>query len=379
MKFAIVAIGYNRVHGLKRLLSSIDKANYENDEVDLIVSLDKSDVNEVENYANGFVWNHGKKVVKTYPQRLGLRKHILTCGSYVHDYDAIAVFEDDIFVAPSFYSYMKQAVEFYKDDMNIAGISLYSHLWSEGVKRPFFPQKNEFDNYFLQYAQSWGQVWMPKQWDEFYAWYETHTGELENNINTPQHILKWPKSSWLKYHIKYCIENNKYFVYPYISFTTNFVDLGEHCKESSLIYQVPMDYGLNNKFKFARFGDKKGIYYDGFFERVLNFKAILKLDKDVIVDLYGQKDFEENAYLLTTRRLNYTIINSFGLQMRPHEINVIEGIEGTDIFLYDLSKSKKNTEPHRFSMSRWNYDSRVFDYRYIICVVLHILKGKIRK
>ena len=125
-------------------------------------------------------WPFGNKIIKTYPKRMGLRNHILTCGDYVEGYDGIAVFEDDIFVAPTFYSFMKQAVEFYKDDDNVAGISLYSHMWSEYNKRPFVAEKKEYDNYFLQYAQSWGQVWMPKQWKEFKEWYKNNSGENQS-------------------------------------------------------------------------------------------------------------------------------------------------------------------------------------------------------
>ena len=120
MGYAIVAIGYNRVNSIKRLLESLLRADYLNDKVDLIISIDNSGTTSVEEYAANMEWPFGNKIIKTYPKRMGLRNHILTCGDYVEGYDGIAVFEDDIFVAPTFYSFMKQAVEFYKDDDNVA-------------------------------------------------------------------------------------------------------------------------------------------------------------------------------------------------------------------------------------------------------------------
>ena len=73
-KLAILAIGYNRVDSISRLLESLNVANYGGDQVPLIISIDNSGSDDVEKYANQFLWKHGEKIVKTYPERLGLRK-----------------------------------------------------------------------------------------------------------------------------------------------------------------------------------------------------------------------------------------------------------------------------------------------------------------
>ena len=381
MGYAIVAIGYNRVNSIKRLLESLLRADYLNDKVDLIISIDNSGTTSVEEYASNMEWPFGNKIIKTYPKRMGLRNHILTCGDYVEGYDGIAVFEDDIFVAPTFYSFMKQAVEFYKDDDNVAGISLYSHMWSEYNKRPFVAEKKEYDNYFLQYAQSWGQVWMPKQWKAFKEWYKNNSGEISQDENTPSHIVDWPKTSWLKYHIKYCIDRKKYFVYPYISYSTNFVEIGQHCKTSNTVYQVPMEYSSTKKYHFAKFGALNAAYYDAFFERVMLEKSVLGLDGEVEVDLYGNKVIKSSVrYLLSSKRLDRKIIKRYGLQLRPHEMNVIFDIPGEDLFLYDLKEASKEKENFSdFDMARWYYDSRVFEYPYIARILFKIFKKKMLK
>ncbi len=380
--YGLVVIGYNRVDSLKRLLGSLKDADYGGEKVDLIISLDNCGSDIVERYAERFEWQHGRKYIKTYPERLGLRRHVLTCGDYIDsgNYDALAIFEDDIFVAPTFFTFMKAAVEFYKDDENIAGISLYSHFWSEYNCRSFTPEKRRYDTYFLQYAQSWGQIWMPKQWDAFRKWYEFNNGEIEEGLDTPSHIISWPKSSWLKYHIKYCIAENKFFVYPYFSFTTNFVELGQHCTVKTTVYQVPMQYDSTNYFAFAQYGDESAVYYDAFFERQRLGDAIGIRDDQLSVNLYGGKtDNPQKRYLVTSKKVNYKIVRSYALELRPHEMNIIYNLDGQDIFLYDTSIIETNKFYKDFDLTRWYYDSRIFDYKYIIKILIKIIRIKLLK
>ena len=54
---AIVAVAYNRVSSLNRLLNSLLKANLT--EAPLIISIDKSDTNIVEEFADTFTWSVG--------------------------------------------------------------------------------------------------------------------------------------------------------------------------------------------------------------------------------------------------------------------------------------------------------------------------------
>lgn len=379
-KYAIVVIGYNRTDSISRLLSSLNQVEYFNDQVDLIISIDNSGSDEVENCAKLFEWKYGYKTIKTYPERLGLRQHILICGDFVEEYDAIAVFEDDILVSPAFYNYMRQAVPFYEDDHNIAGISLYSHLWAEGVGRPFTPEKAMYDTYFLQHAQSWGQIWMKKQWLVFKEWYKSNNGEIKEDIKTPSHIIDWPKSSWLKYHIKYCIDLNKYFVYPYFSYTTNFVDFGQHCKVKTTVYQVPMDYRNTSNINFSEFGNAGTPCYDVFFERQFIGEKLGVQDEDLHINLYGGKpDDVSKRYFLTSKPKNYKILKSFALELRPHEMNVIFEIPGKDIFLYDRTIKVQNNFLNDEDLTRWYYDSRIFDYKYIVRTLLKIIKKRILK
>lgn len=344
-KYAIVIIGYNRPDNVLRLLNSLDVAEYFGDVVDLIISIDNSGTDKVENVANEFIWKYGNKKVVTYPERQGLRKHILGCGRFLAEYDAIAVLEDDLYVSPAFYQYMRAAVEKYNKNEKIAGISLYTHLWNPNpaVNLPFTPTESGYDNFFIQYAQSWGQIWMKKQWLEFIDWYEDNSADITVDERTPDYIATW-KNSWLKYHIKYCIEKDKYFVYPYRSYTTCFTDVGEHNNFGGAIYQVPLAKIVDRTFKFCELDNSDAVIYDAFFER--DSEAFKRIADDILVDIYGVKHvlLEKNRYVLTTKILNYRVDRSFALCMRPHEENVINGILGNQIFLYDTKYEEKSDE-----------------------------------
>lgn len=340
-KYGIIAIGYNRPDSMQRLLGALDKADYKGENVLLIISIDNSGTDIVEKTAQAFEWKYGNKIIKTYENRMGLREHILKCGTYLEEYDldAVAVFEDDIYPSPAFYNYMKQTVLFYQNDDSIAGISLYSHLWNVNAQMPFEPAKNGYDVYFMAFAQSWGQVWMRKQWQEFVEWYGENK-DKDKNIwdGIPETIVKWPESSWLKYHIAYCIKTNHYFVYPYQALATCFTDKGEHSVEHVTLHHVPLMPNSDKGYQLVRL-EESGVVYDGYFERS-RMNEILRLPEgSLCVDLYGSKnERRKTQYLLTERILPYEVKNSYALELRPHEENVIYGIDGKDIFLYDLGK-----------------------------------------
>lgn len=380
-KYAVIAIGYNRPLSMQRLLESLEKAYYEDDDVTLIVSIDNSGTDAVEICANAFQWTHGAKRVVTYPERQGLRKHILQCGNFLRDYDAVAVFEDDIVAAPGFYSYMKAAVEKYQDDDRIAGISLYNHLWNVNVDTPFEPSPSPYDAYFLQFAQSWGQIWMKKQWFAFADWYQENCGEAIESEDLPAFVCGWPKTSWLKYHIKYCVERNKYFVYPYFSLSSCYSDAGEHTSYQTTYLHVPTLYGVKKNYQLPSLSDKDSVVYDVFFERDFRYVAQFDMDDSVCVDLYGsKKNVHRFRYLISMQVLPYKAVKSYGMQLKPHENNVIYDVGGNDIYLYDLTKADMAAGRKKDATKEFRYRFRVYgNTKQMIGCVWEKLASKIRK
>ena len=368
-KIAIVVVGYNRKESLSRLITSIKEAEFYEDRVDLIISLDKSNIeNDMIAMANTVEWSQGDKRIRTFPERQGLRSHILQCGDLTDEYDAVIVLEDDLIVSKGFYSYVKQCLNYYQDDDRIAGISLYSFQVSPGVLRPFQPASAGYDVFLLSFAQSWGQCWTRKMWVSFKEWYSKQVGHLESNGIMPDYIEKWDDRSWLKYYMKYTAENGLYFVYPYISLTTNFTESGEHNSASNASFQVPL-LESDMTYRFPPKGNE--ILYDSFMERIFSKDTCLHLNGKIVIDLYGMKSsFNDNDYLISTREHPYTIIEELGLNFRPHEENIRFWNKGKGIFVYDLRKPTRGI-PKADKSLVMQYDLRAIGWKKVLRYGIH--------
>lgn len=339
----IIVIAYNRVESLKRILHSLQKARYDDAPVRLLISIDKSDNDEISRIAQDFLWEHGEKIVEIHAEHLGLHKHVIQCGNFTERFGNIIMLEDDLYVSPNFYWYTKNALSFYQSDKRIAGISLYSMRVNETARRPFEPLKSNGDTFFMQLASSWGQAWNFVQWQDFKKWYiQNASTNINENSNLPSNIISWPESSWKKYFMKYLVEKNKYIVYPYLSYTTNFGDKGTHFTENTDIFQVPLDMSDAPIFQFCRLEESNSVY-DIFYENINLYKALKKLPEQLTIDLFGTK--KTNAfkrYVLTSQFLNYKLIQSFNSALRPHELNIMENLHGTKLFLYDTRTEEED-------------------------------------
>ncbi|MDO8947593.1 MAG: hypothetical protein Q7U88_10595 [Desulfocapsaceae bacterium] len=335
MNIPVVVAAFNRGSALKRLLSSLLTAHYV-DIVKLIISIDGGGSSEVIQVAEQFEWPYGEKEIVLHSENLGLRKHVLFCGGLTKLYDGIILLEDDLFVSPSFYHYAINATEYYKDCSNLSGIALYSLRYNESASLPFYPLNDGSDVFFMQLPCSWGQLWLKKHWLEFEDWYEAN-GDLilQDDHSLPNNVRRWPDTSWKKYFIKYMIENDKYFVYPRCSYTTNFGDSGQHHKWTKL-FQVPLVYGEKKIFDFVDCQQSMA-KYDVFCEILPD--SLSQLSKDFkgiefVVDLYGAKEKHlfNKKYVLTSKPCSQYRA-TYGKHLLPIECNVISGIPGKELFL----------------------------------------------
>lgn len=359
-KFAIIAIGYNRADSIIRLLNSLEKAEYGNDSVPLIVSLDKSDNDDVVQAATRFKWSHGIKEIRTFQERQGLKQHILSCGDYLEQYEALFILEDDIIVSPYFYQYGKSCINYYLSDERIEGISLYSPRWNQNANLPFEPLKTQYDTFFMQYAQSWGQIWLKDRWRKFKAWYENNINffekkNVDNCMLIPEVLYTWGDNSWLKYHIAYCIIENKFFAYPYVSYSTVFAESGSHFKIGITRFQTDLMIYNIEQFKFSPFSDNT-LFYDAFFENSQLKRCFQCENQDISIDLYGRRKYY-NKYILSTQILPYRVEEEFALQLRPIEMNIIMNVKGTGIYLYnqDLQQKISKKQCRQQLVKKWDY------------------------
>ncbi len=372
---AICVITYNRLHSLKRVLESLDNAYYEHS-VELIISIDKSNSDKCLNYSKNFEWKHGDKRIIEHSENLGLRKHVLSCGDLLYEdkYEALVVLEDDITVAPSFFYYAEQCVDKYWDNNDIAGISLYRFPINYINHLPFTPLQTDSDVYLQQTAMSWGQVWMKYQWMEFREWYKDNDEEFSVAPHLPKRICQWRKSSWLKYHSRYCIEQNKYFVYPYVSLSTNNGDSGTHNQSTSSSCQTPLLYGEKKDFFL-----NPTVKYDGFFENELIYDILGYDKKRLCIDFYGDKGNRENCrYWLSAKELPYKLVRSYELTLKPYEQNIICNREGNGLYLYDTNFIERKKCKDTLNAVKYYLYAANFEFKYQIRQALIMCYRKIR-
>ncbi|MDX2245913.1 MAG: glycosyltransferase family 2 protein [Bacteroidia bacterium] len=333
-KPVIVVVAYNRVHSLNRLLLSLSQAQYPED-VKLIISIDRGENNQdVVELAHRFEWNFGEKEVLYRPENLGLRKHILSCGDMTEKYGSVILLEDDLYVSPCFYRFSQEATNYYADDDRIAGIGLYTNqMNSYAGFLPFIPVEDGSDVFFFQAPCSWGQVWNDKKWRKFRDWYNEGP-KISDQDRFPKPIKNWPESSWLKYHIKYVVEKDLYYVYPRISHSTNFGDSGVHFDKQVNMYQVNLQY-RKKTYTFQTFDEALAVY-DIFYEilpsRLSQMVPALAAYK-YVVDIYGTKNLGqyEEEYVLTKTPAVKPVF-SFGMQFRPFVMNIINQLPGKSLF-----------------------------------------------
>ncbi len=363
----IVVVAFNRPDSLQRILNSLSNANYKNLKIPLFISIDYADNNQkVLDIANKFKWEYGEKKVLPQKVNLGLRNHILQCGALISDFKNIILLEDDLLVSPFFYSYALDALKFSTNKEYIGGISLYNHQLNVQTSTNFSPIEDGYHNWYFQFASSWGQAWTHNQWKDFIKWYENQ-GVLKSSALIPNNVTSWSEKSWLKYYIAYLIEKNKYFIYPKISFTTNFCEVGTHNKDESTAFQVPLCFGIKNEFYFSTIEESNSIY-DSFYENE-KLSAYLNVDtKDLCVSLYNYKPIDTSKkYALTTQILNYRILKKYGCSLKPIDANIINNILGNDIFLYDTTVIEKNKFVIN-KLNKLNYHIKILTHKDSLCL-----------
>ncbi|MDC0097507.1 glycosyltransferase family 2 protein [Flavobacteriaceae bacterium] len=343
----IVVLAYNRQPSLNKLLNSLSRAEYGVNHVNLVISIDYSGLHDVYNLAEDFNWEHGEKIIIKHEKNLGLRHHVLYCGDLSLQYQSVIILEDDLLVSPSFYLYVKAALEFYKNNSNIAGISLYHHEHNESTELPFEVIDEGYDTYFMKVPCSWGQLWTATHWEGFRSWYEIGQQVLDVDY-LPDNVIAWPETSWKKYFYKYLIENNTFFVYPKKSFTTNSGAIGEHHSEITGLHQASLSIQKDN-FKFPKIEDTINVY-DQFFEICPDsINSIENFDlKDIEIDVFGTKPIYKvkSKYILSSKVCKMPI-RAYKVTYYPINLNVLQGlklIDNTQAELYlGLTQSFENS------------------------------------
>ena len=352
---AIIIPAYSRPRSLQRLLACVEAAVFPSHDVRLIISLDGGASEEVAEIAHAFEFTAGNVEVVERQENLGLREHILWCGDQTEIYGSVILLEDDLVVDPWFYFYSSAALGQYGNDSLVAGIALYSPAYNEFVDLPFEPLVADSATYLMQIPCSWGQAWTESQWREFRLWLENSSDTLRAAWRKlPDVISKWPESSWKKLFAAFMVQTEKFFLYPYSSYSSNCSDSGgEHVKRGTNRFQAKLPNPLR-QFEAPDFLPSLDIplRYDPFMEPTgLTLPKSLQIEpSNVQIDFYSSKPvsmLQQTQYCITTRIVDRSVV-SFPLRFRPLPINLFYPGFGDKDEPVHLVESKDLQEPSYF-------------------------------
>ncbi|KAL2609762.1 hypothetical protein R1flu_028335 [Riccia fluitans] len=267
MRISISIITQNRAASLQRLLTSISTAYFLGDRIDISFNMDVRVDNVTLDKVNEFPWPHGNKIIRRRIIEGGLIRAVSESWYPASDDDYGLLLEDDIEVSPHFYMWLKYALLSYRYDPSASlpemnAIALYTPRVIEVVKeRPawnateFF--KNSYPNtpYLHQLPCSWGALFFPERWREFYKYMGTrYTPDAKANaVQIPKSRTNGWQASWKKFLIDLMYLRGYVTLYPNFpnqtSFSTNHLEPGAHIGNKANVlshkredFEVPLMY-----------------------------------------------------------------------------------------------------------------------------------------
>ncbi|KAJ7001977.1 hypothetical protein NC653_012142 [Populus alba x Populus x berolinensis] len=272
MRISVNIITQNRAPSLTRLLESLSNAYYLGDEIPISFNMDSKVDEETIRLVNSFDWPHGPKTLRRRIIQGGLIRAVSESWFPSDDDDYGLLLEDDIEVSPFYYLWMKYALLAYHYDPQVSlpelsSISLYTPRLVEVVKeRPkwnateFFKGIHPNTPYLHQLPCSWGAMFFPKQWREFYVYMNMRFTEdaKANPVQIPKSRTNGWQASWKKFLIDMMYLRGYVSLYPNFpnqaSFSTNHMEPGTHIsakdnvvKHDKTDFEVPL---LKEDFTF---------------------------------------------------------------------------------------------------------------------------------
>ena len=215
MRISVNIVTQNRPTLLKRLLDSLTEAYYVGDDVVLTFNMDSAVDAETLKTVDSFIWPHGEKIMRRRIIQGGLIRAVSESWYPTSDDDFGLLLEDDIEVSPFYYMWLKYALLAYHYDPQVSlpelnAIALYTPRVIEVVKeRPKWNATEVFKAlhpntpYLHQLPCSWGSLFFPRKWREFYKYMNMRFTEdaKKNPVQIPRSRTNGWQASWKKFLI----------------------------------------------------------------------------------------------------------------------------------------------------------------------------------
>ena len=225
--FKIIILSMDRFESLKRLIRSLQNAEYGEDTVELVVRFDlpKQPTDawraRVENFHSNVTWNQGPIDVSVATQNMGLRQAWLSAWRPTSQSDQAVIFEDDIEVSPIWYRWLQGAVQAYHNRTDVAGISLQRQTLvpHKAHRNKIIPENNGLP-FLYKLVGSIGYVPVASKWLDFLDFAECALA-TKLAVETPALVTSdWYKSydqrgMWTQLFIYFCDYMNLYTLYAF--------------------------------------------------------------------------------------------------------------------------------------------------------------------
>ncbi|TVU25623.1 hypothetical protein EJB05_28126, partial [Eragrostis curvula] len=306
------SVSKNRAVSLRRLLTSLRNAYYLGDEVPISFNMDAGVDAATLKVVDSFDWPHGPKSLRRRIAQAGLIRAVTESWYPSSDHDYGLLLEDDVEVSRYYYLWVKYALLAYRYDPavslpELSSISLYTPRLVEVVKER--PQWNATDffgklvmhpntPYLHQLPCSWGAVFFPKHWREFYAYMAASSTEDKSPVQIPGSRTNGWQGSWKKFLIEMMYMRGYVTLYPNFpnqtSFSTNHMEPGVHIgakhnvhKHRKIDYEVPLlDHDFTTLLPMGKMPPASELPVLNLFNQAASIKGLkaagAKLGQDVL-------------------------------------------------------------------------------------------------
>lgn len=266
----IIVLTMDREASLRRLLRSLDSAEYGGDRVDLDIWIDRGSstadaektMESIASASMERIWKHGVRSVHRRTENAGLYEQwIYTWNITESTTEACVILEDDLEVSPSFYLWLKEARKLYASDPSVAAFTLQrAELRPRqipGVASGKLHVDSKFPVFKYRLLGTWGFAPEKRAWLEFRTWYEEMRASGARPYVDNLMTTSWYKSQekggpiaktmWSQWFIKFADVNDYFTVYANLpnesTLASNYREVGMHYSDKKRRADFPVFKG----------------------------------------------------------------------------------------------------------------------------------------
>ncbi|XP_014678492.1 PREDICTED: uncharacterized protein LOC106818284 [Priapulus caudatus] len=179
----VTVLTYNSADSLRRLLQSLENAEYDHDSITLHICIDGAKVGDelsghrqTVRVAGRFQFTHGEKVLTVRSRNVGVTAQWLDCWNPdVSPGNYGLILEDDLRLSPYYYRWLKAAIITYSGHREVGGITLFRETLVAGQipmnhRDPLCTVCGNQTAFLYRFSSNSGYAPMPSIWRKFRQW-----------------------------------------------------------------------------------------------------------------------------------------------------------------------------------------------------------------